>query len=285
MITGYCIATSRCWCAFAILVQSCICNLYGQDSSIIRVFIESQYHKFLNSVMSYTVLILAHSGSWANYYYVMRFLQISLEPRPTQSPDQLLTTAAALTDKVSLSFHFGILELKDEAYSLSSGVLRIGLNTVWDWILRVDMCELQNQGVIPHQLDHGPDTFHQAAAQDFLECQASPKQTNCNIVSISVQQLLILCSIILDLHSFSLVKIPIFLFLKIYHLHNWLQHSFFFKLTLIASVPKLWGRSPGSCNAYVLAPQYQSMGTMCWIVSGRVMLLLRGFECCDWPWI
>jgi hypothetical protein len=76
------------------------------------------------------------------------------------------------------------------------------------------MCELKNQRVISHlcshQLDQGTDTFHQTAAQELRECQASTRQIKCNIVSVSVQQPLNLCSIILDFHSFSLVNIPFY---------------------------------------------------------------------------
>jgi hypothetical protein len=112
-----------------------------------------------------------------------------------------------------------------EPWSQRWGVLRRGMIRLWDWIWALIsftwgnystslMCKLQNQRVIPHlcshQLDQGTYTFHQTAAQELLECQASTRQIKCNIVSVSVQQRLNLYSIILDLHSFSLVNIPIY---------------------------------------------------------------------------
>jgi hypothetical protein len=112
-----------------------------------------------------------------------------------------------------------------EPWSQPWGFLRRGMIRVCDWIWALIsftrencstslMCELQNQRVIPHlcshQLDQGTDTIHQTAAQELLEYQVSIRQIKCNIVSISVQQPLNLCLIILDLHSFSLVNIPFY---------------------------------------------------------------------------
>jgi hypothetical protein len=210
-----------------------MCYVYVHDSSYIRLFIEYSCHMYLNVVISNNVLILAHSCARADYYYVMTFLQTSCQ---FVSPAQVLTKAGVLIDKVSFSFHFWIFEGSWNWKSnlvQSSRVLLSGMVRVWDWVLRVDtiysreistwvMCELQYEGVIPHQLDHGPDTFHQAAAQDFLECQASARQTNCNIVSVSVQQPPFLCSVIIDSYSLSLVKNHKFLFMRIHHLLNWL---------------------------------------------------------------
>jgi hypothetical protein len=67
-----------------------------------------------------------------------------------------------------------------------------------------------NLWVIPQQLDQGSDTFHQTTAQQLLEYQASTRQIKFNTVSVSAQQPLNLCSIILDLNILSLVNIPIY---------------------------------------------------------------------------
>jgi hypothetical protein len=115
------------------------------------------------------------------------------------------------------------------------GVSGRGMIRLWEWILSVDimhsrelltykcstslMCEhpsiwaaepASHTHLYSHLQVQGTNTFHRTAAQELLEYQGSTRQIKCNIISISVQQPLNLCSMFLDLHSFSLVNIPFF---------------------------------------------------------------------------